>query len=175
MEEDSIGDYHYDDFHIDNFKKAFQKDQEDLIEDSIDNFLRTPIDSRCENEEALPAFEIYEESVLSSKKKSKPIQITVKPSNFNTVLFDWDSTIQRISNKLKPEKSRPKSRGLPKIAQREIQKENQELKPYVISRPTEIRERQIVYPPRKNELPLLRKAPRLLSEMSTRRHRRRYD
>ena len=146
--------------------------QEDLIDESIDNFLRTPIDSRCNNEDSTQLFEEYDKIVLPTKKKPKPIQITVRPSNFNAVLFDWDSTIHHLSNKLKPEKTRPKSRGLPDIAKREIQKENKELKPYYVEKTSEIRERKIIYPPRKNELPILRKAPGLLCEMNLRRKRR---
>lgn len=175
MDENSlIRDSHDSNYQHDSLDGLSPKNQEDLIEESIDDFLRTPIDSRCNNDENIQAFERYEEAAIPASKRQKTVQITVKPTNFNTVLFDWDSTIHRLSNKLKPEKARPKSRGLPNIAQREIQKENQELKPYVVNRQIESRERKIVYPPRKNELPLLRKAPRLLSGINSRR-RRRFD
>lgn len=163
---------HQTDSLVNKTENSISDNKDNLIEESIDDFLRTPIDSRCNNNESNQIFEEYAEITLPTKKRSNPVQITVRPSNFNSVLFDWDSTIHQLSNKLKPEKPRPKSRGLPNIAKREIQKENQELKPYIVNRVTDNRERKIVYPPRKNELPLLRKAPSLLSEMNYKRKRR---
>lgn len=175
MDENSSKNFHQKDFLVINNNKpetTLPIKNENLIEESIDDFLRTPIDSRCENEANIQIFEEYEGIVLSAKKKSHQVQITTRPTNFNSVLFNWDSTIHQLSNKLKPEKSRPKSRGLPNIAKREIQKENQELKPYIVNRTPENHERKIIYPPRKNELPLLRKAPSLLCETNYRWKRR---
>ena len=137
-----------------------------INDETIDDFLKTPIDSRFENEE--------DEDILTKQASNpRPITVTVKPSNYNNVLFDWDSTIKKLSNKIRPvERTRPKSRGLPDIAKREIQKENEMLRKNTVERVSEIRETKLVYPLRKNELPLLRKAPGVLRPL---RPRRRYD
>ncbi|OHT06784.1 hypothetical protein TRFO_05480 [Tritrichomonas foetus] len=142
----------------------------DPIDDQIEDFLRRPIDSYFDNE--IDEFESHN-SLKTQPTNSFPrqLQVTVKPSNFNNVLFDWESTIKKISHKLQPERIRPKSRGLPNIALREIQKENEALYKNKIeggSR-SEIREKKVVYPLRKNELPMLRKAPGLLNPPKPRR------
>ena len=148
-----------------------ENDNMGFLEESIDDFLRKPIDSRNETEE--PQF--FEKLPHSNEQhqKIKPVLITVKPTNMNTVLFDWNSTIKRLSNKLKPEKARPKSRGLPNIARREIQQEQEEIRRRnTIERVPTSHETKIVYPLRKNELPLLRKVPTVLTETKKRKRYR---
>lgn len=139
-----------------------------ITDNEIDNFLRTPIDSRLGNRNSRPTPKITSPNLKSPVHRLR----TTMRFNMHTVNFDWDSQIHRLSTKFSNKKksqlahpTKTKIRGLPDIAKREIILENQKLGRFEDSYQEEDfpeEEEAPVFPLRKNEIPNIRVDPGIL-------------
>lgn len=140
----------------------------EITDHEINNFLRTPIDSRLGHRNLRAAPKI-------TSPKVKPPVNRIKTNmgvQIHTVNFDWDSQIQKLSTKFSNKTrgqagrtSKLRIRGLPDIAKREIIMENIKFgrveEDYCVD-PYPEEEETIVFPLRKNEIPNIRADPGIL-------------
>lgn len=139
------------------------------VDENIDNFLKTPIDSRSTNTDT----DFVNPPSLNLNNITKATTTTSR--TVNTVTFDWDSTITKITGKIKPKtpKSAKRVSGLPDIARREKERDEEVKNRYTLEQVVEERpDPQIVYPLRKDEKPNLRHFPELVPK---RKKVRRFD
>lgn len=139
------------------------------IDDNIDNFLKTPIDSRSTDTNT--DFTNRQTNSAIANTRAPPQKTIV-----NTVNFDWESSICKITKKIIPKTPKSSKRvvsGLPDIARREKEKDEEHRIKYTLEHVIEERpEVQIVFPLRKNEKPNLRHFPELVPK---RKKVRRFD
>jgi hypothetical protein len=124
------------------------------VDDFIDRFLSMPVDSRVPDTEIDPLPEQIFKKPPQKAGVTKPLYVV------NTITFDWDSSIRRISSKLgeRKERTRPVSRGIPDIARREIELEKRKkMGSHLKILEWDDSRRREVFPMRKNEMPNIRK------------------